>query len=368
MNGIDNAGKLGILKGRRLGLITNPSGVDRKLHSTAAILRGLYDLRAVYGPEHGIRGDQQAGLKVEPPAIDPELGVRNYSLHNKTLRPTAEMLDGIDMMVYDIQDVGARFYTYLYTLSYAMEECASRGISVTVLDRVNPLGGLKTEGELLREQWKGFVGMYPMPTRYALTIGEYAQYINKAFGIGCDLHIVPCEGWRRGMWFDQTGMQWIMPSPNIPTLDSAIVYIGTCIFEATNASEGRGTTHPFEIIGAPYVDAPKLVAAMERHKLPGVIWRPAHFIPTFSKHAGELCHGLQIHVTDRDAFESYESGLWLFHEMRELFPDFTVSAHLPYLLGDDGLRLGQEDVPSLIERARKESAQFARETAEFRLY
>lgn len=368
MNGIDNVALLGLLKNKRLGLITNPSGVDKQLRSTAEILKENFTLEAVFGPEHGVRGDLQAGEKAEIPEIDPELGVRNYSLHNKTLRPTDEMLEGIDMMVYDIQDVGARFYTYPYTLSYAMEECAKHNIPVTVLDRVNPLGGLNCEGVLLEEKLKGFCGMYPMPTRYSLTIGEYASYINKSFNIGCQLNVVPCAGWKRNMWFDETGLCWIMPSPNIPTPECALIYIGTCIFEGTNVSEGRGTTHPFEIIGAPYVDAGKLAAALNRRNLPGILWRPIHYIPTFSKYQGELCHGVQLHVTNRAAFRSFEAGLWLFHEIREQCPELTCTQFLDRLMGTEALRLGTEDVPGIIERGRRQSAEFAKKTRDFWLY
>ena len=218
LNGIDNTEALGILKGKKLGLITNPTGMNAHLRSTAEILKADYDLRVVYGPEHGIRGDQQAGIGVPQPDFDHELGVRCFSLYGKTRRPTPEMLDDIEMMVYDIQDVGARFYTYIYTLAYAMEECAKAGIPVTVLDRVNPLGGDIVEGILLNPALHSFVGEYPIPTRYGLTVGEYARHINDTQHLGCELHIVPCLGWHRDMLYDETRLPWIMPSPTSPRL------------------------------------------------------------------------------------------------------------------------------------------------------
>ncbi len=367
-NGIDNKAGLRVLEGRRLGLVTNPTGVDRELRSTAEILKASFRLAAVFGPEHGIRGDQQAGVEIDSDGMDPELGVPSYSLYGAASRPDPAMLDGLDAMVYDIQDVGARFYTYIYTLAHTMEACADKGIPVIVLDRVNPLGGLAVEGISLEDGIRSGVGEYPMPVRYALTPGEFAMLINAEHHIGCSLHVVPCEGWSRGMWYGDTGLQWISPSPNIPTPESALAYIGTCIFEGTDISEGRGTTRPFELIGAPQLDAARLAADLARLSLPGVAWRPVHFTPTFSKHANELCHGVQVHVTDREAFRPFESGLRLFECIREQYPEMACRRHLDCLLGSSSLRLGTESVSEIIARAKKESGCFSKASAKYRLY
>ncbi|MBO7532913.1 MAG: DUF1343 domain-containing protein, partial [Victivallales bacterium] len=232
MNGIDNLKAYSdIFKGKRIGLITNPSGVDKDLNYTTDILAQSFNLTALFGPEHGVRGDAQDGKKVED-FMDPILNIPVYSLHGRTLHISDEQFSQIDLLAYDIQDVGARFYTYLYTLSYAMEDAARNHIPVVVFDRVNPLGNMIAEGVLLEaERFKSFVGMYPIPTRYALTIGEYARYINKTFNIGCDLIVIPCENYKRDTQFKDTGLSWINPSPNIPTQESALVYIGTCLFE-----------------------------------------------------------------------------------------------------------------------------------------
>ena len=369
LNGIDNTSAIhSILKGKRLGLITNPSGVNSRLESTAELLNEYFNLQAVFGPEHGIRGDYQAGVPTSFPDFDHELGVRSYSLYGKTLRPTPEMLDDIDMMVYDIQDVGARFYTYIYTLCYAMQACAEKSIPMTVLDRINPLGGTQIEGILLKPELHSFVGEYPIPTRYGLTVGEFARYANDKFNIGCELNIVPCLGLVRSKYYDASRLPWIMPSPNIPTLESAFAYIGTCIFEGTDISEGRGTTHPFEIIGAPQLDAIKLASKMNSMELPGVMWRPVHFTPMFSKHANELCHGIQIHITDRRHFRPFDAGLLLFGEIQKQHPTMLMDIRVDRLLGDTSLRNGSEDIPAIIARAQSESAQFLKQIKEYWLY
>ena len=226
------------------------------------------------------------------------------------------------------------------------------------------------EGVLLEaERFKSFVGMYPIPTRYALTIGEYARYINKTFDIGCDLIVIPCENYKRDTQFKDTGLCWINPSPNIPTQESALVYIGTCLFEGTNVSEGRGTTHPFELIGAPFIDASKLAGSLNAMKLPGIRWRPAHFTPMFSKFANELCHGVQLHITDPIAFRPFEAGLRLFDEIRQNCPELKFySGHFDHLIGTDTLRLGTESVDHMIERAKAESQAFMEQTQPFRIY
>ena len=369
-NGIDNLKQHAhLLKEQRIGLITNPSAVTKRLELTADVLAQNFTLTALFGPEHGVRGDAQDGLKVDD-FMDPVLNIPVYSLHGKTLHISDEQFSQIDILAYDIQDVGARFYTYLYTLSYAMEDAARNNIPVVVFDRVNPLGNTVAEGVLLEaDRFKSFVGMYPMPTRYALTIGEYARYVNKTFNFGCDLIVIPCKNYKRDTLFKDTGLCWINPSPNIPTQESALVYIGTCLFEGTNVSEGRGTTHPFELVGAPFINADKLAGNLNAMKLPGVRWRPAHFTPMFSKFAKELCHGVQLHVTDPLTFRPFEAGLRLFDEIRRNCPELKYyAAHFDHLLGTDTIRLDTESIDHIIERAKTESQTFIEQTKPFRIY
>ena len=249
------------LRGRRVGLMTAPTGVDGYLRSGIDILAERYRLTALFACEHGIRGDIQAGEAVET-YTDPDTGVPVYSTYGASGRLTAEMLDAFDVLVIDLQDVGARFYTFLYSLSFALEECARAGKSVVVLDRLNPLGGRRVEGTLLDERLRSFVGEYALPTRYGLTIGEFALWAADHLRLKLDLTIVPLQGWERWMYLDDTDTPWVAPSPNCATLQAALVYTGTCVFEGTNLSEGRGTTLPFELIGAPWVDAGRLERRM----------------------------------------------------------------------------------------------------------
>ncbi|MDD4540350.1 MAG: DUF1343 domain-containing protein [Lentisphaeria bacterium] len=369
-NGIDTIRDYrALLSGRRLGVISNPSGVDRGLTASIDILARDFRLTALFAPEHGIRGDRQAGQAIADD-IDEALQVPVCSLHGQRKRIASAQLSAIDLLVYDLQDVGARFYTYLYTLSYAMEDCARQGVPLLVLDRVNPLGCAVVEGPLLRDQCRSFVGMYPMPVRYGLTVGEYARWINAEFGIGCELHVAPCRNYRRGMSFSACGLPWVSPSPNIPTPASALLYIGTCIFEGTNVSEGRGTTRPFEQIGAPFIDARRLQERLAQHELPGVIWRATHFIPTSGKYAGELCHGVQAHISDSVALRPFSVGMWLLHEIREQCRDFawTAPEHADRLFGDDALRSGREDIPAILARAERESEDFRERSRPYWLY
>ncbi|MGH4139129.1 exo-beta-N-acetylmuramidase NamZ family protein [Clostridium sp.] len=317
-NGIDNLEEYAeIFSGKRLGLITGPTGVNKKLISTIDILHEKYNLVALFSPEHGVRGDIQAGVKVDD-YLDLATGIPVYSLYGDKKKITKEMLCKIDLLVFDIQDVGARFYTFLYTLTYAMEACNENSKPIVVLDRINPLGGKIVQGNILENGFESFVGKYPIPTRYGLTIGEFALYINSKFKINADLTVVPCTGWNRDLYYDDTDLVWVQPSPNIPTIDTAFIYSGTCIFEGTNLSEGRGTTKPFEIIGAPWLDNIKLVSIMNFKKYSGVMFREVYFTPTFSKHANILCSGIQIHVTQRDEFNPFVLALDILLEIKNM--------------------------------------------------
>ncbi len=370
LTGIDNCEGLRLLRGRRLALLTNPTGVDAGLRSTAELLQERFDLRMLFGPEHGIRGDHQAGEEVEEGFLDPELEVPCYTLYGPKARPLHELLSEVDALVYDIQDVGARFYTYYITMGDAMEACGRRGIPLVVLDRPNPLGGEVVEGPLLRERFRSGVGRYCLPVRYGLTPYELARFIVAECGMDCEVQGVPLQGWRRSMMFQDTGLPWVMPSPNIPTPDAAITYQGTCIFEGTNVSEGRGTTRPFELVGAPFLDASTLAQRLNARRVPGVAWRPVHFTPTFHKWAGKLCHGVQLHVLDRFAARPYDAGLWLFHEIREMAPgELTFQDHFfDALFGDDVLRTGAEEVSHILQRAHAEADEFRWQTRQYRVY
>ncbi|MFB0504203.1 MAG: exo-beta-N-acetylmuramidase NamZ domain-containing protein [Candidatus Bathyarchaeia archaeon] len=308
-----------IIKGKRVGLVTNQTGVTESLRHVADVLYESPEIKltALFGPEHGIRGDLQGGHVVESYA-DGRTGVPVYSLYGETKKPTMDMLSNVDVLLFDIQDVGARYYTYICTMSYAMEAASDSGIPFIVLDRPNPINGVSVEGNILNPEFKSFVGRYPIPVRHGMTVGELAMLFNAEYRIEADLKVVRMEGWLRDMWFDETGLVWVQPSPNIPTLETAIVYPGTCLLEGTNVSEGRGTTKPFELLGAPWIDSSKLTAELRSRRLPGALFRQAHFTPAFSKYRGERCSGVQVHVTERDTFRPFETALHIVDAVRRL--------------------------------------------------
>lgn len=275
---------------------------------------------------------------------DPSSGLPVYSLYGETRRPTPEMLAGLELLVFDMQDAGARFYTYLYTMARCMQAAREAGLPIVVLDRPNPLNGSAVEGPLVQPDLNSFVGDYGLPIRYGLTIGELATFFNTDGGIGCDLTVVPLANWRREWWYDQTGLPWVLPSPNLPTLDSCLAFAGTCPLEGTNVSEGRGTTRPFELLGAPWVDARVLAGALNERGLPGIRFRACHFTPSFSKWQGEVCHGVQLHVLDRAAFRPVQSGLEILAALQRLWPDrfawLREGQTADRLLGDRRVRAG----------------------------
>ena len=306
---------------RRLGLITNPSGVDSKLRSTIDRLHETGRLAALFGPEHGVRGHFQAGEKVQA-YRDPRTDLPVYSLYGDVRKPTEEMLTGIDALVFDLQDVGCRFYTYLYTLLYALEAAREFKLPIIVLDRPNPLGGEIVEGNLLKKEYTSFVG-YPIPIRYGLTIGEMALYFNTIFEIKAELTVVPLDGWNRDDYRIEQSISWVPTSPNVPKGDTAFVYPGTCLVEGTNLSEGRGTALPFEVVGAPFIDGEVLTQALDGLDLPGVRFRSTSFTPTFSKHAGEQCQGVQVHVLDRVTYRPVKTGVRLIETVAQLYDQFA---------------------------------------------
>jgi uncharacterized protein YbbC (DUF1343 family) len=268
---------------------------------------------------------------IETPHVDdPSRRVPIYSLYSETREPTGEMLKGLDLLVIDLQDIGARIYTYIYTMANCLRACGRYGVPVIVCDRPNPINGTDVEGALLKKGFESFVGLFPIPMRHGMTIAELARFFNEEFGLGAQLEVVRMQGWQRGMFFDDTDLPWVMPSPNMPTLDTAIVYPGTVLFEGTLLSEGRGTTRPFELVGAPGVDAEKFARGLNGRGLPGVYFRPAVFEPTFQKHAKHACAGCQVHVTDRVAFKPVLTGVTLIEAFRRALPDFALWRQPPY--------------------------------------
>jgi uncharacterized protein YbbC (DUF1343 family) len=320
------------LAGRRVGLVCNPASIDGELRHAAdrLVADRRVHLRALFGPQHGFRSDVQENMIETGHSRDEIRELPVYSLYSDTREPTAEMLSGLDALVIDLQDVGTRIYTYIYTMANCLHAARRYGLKVIVCDRPNPIGGIGVEGPMLEAGFESFVGLFPIPMRHGMTIGELARLFNDHFGIGADLVVISMEGWRREMYADQTGLPWVLPSPNIPTLDTAIVYPGTVLLEGTNVSEGRGTTRPFELVGAPWMGAERCADAMNRLDLPGVRFRPAVFEPTFHKHARATCGGCQIHVLDRRAFRPVEAGVALIGAFRSAGTGRFVWREPPY--------------------------------------
>lgn len=314
--------RLDLVANRRVGLISNVSGVTHDLTSSVDALQRApnVQLTALFAPEHGFYTLVADGAAVES-SVDLHTGLSVYSLYGEVRRPTTETLTGLDVLIFDIQSVGVRFYTYITTLLYAMQAVAEQGLAFIVCDRPNPIGGEIVEGPVLERGFESFVGPGRLPTRHGMTVGELARLYNEAWDVGCDLTVIPCAGWQRAMWFDDTGLPWIPPSPAMPWPATALVYPGTCLIEGTNLSEGRGTALPFHYIGAPWIDGWRLADALNRLDLPGARFRPASFRPTADKWAGRLCGGVQLHVVDRRAFRPVTVGLHLIATVRSLYPD-----------------------------------------------
>ncbi len=306
-----------ILGDARVGLICHPASVDHHFRHAADLFAAHPDinLTTLFGPQHGIWGQTQDDMIEWEGFRDARTGLPVYSLYGAHRKPTPAMLTDLDLFVIDLQDVGTRIYTFIYTMALAMQAARANGKRVVVLDRPNPINGVQVEGNLLEVGHESFVGMYPLPTRHGMTIGELARLFNEEFGIGCDLTVVPMEGWRRTMWHDDAHAPWVFPSPNIPTLDSATAFPGAVHIEGTLFSEARGTTKPFELIGGPHIDPHALAAALARENLPGVIFRPCYFEPTFQKHARAICGGVQLHVIDRDRFPAALAGIAVLRAM-----------------------------------------------------
>jgi uncharacterized protein YbbC (DUF1343 family) len=321
-------------RGARIGTLLHPASVSSSVKHASRILEqhngDLFRLAAFFGPQHGFLGQTQDNMVEWKSYEHPRLRIPVYSLYGEHREPTAEMLTELDVLLIDLQDVGARYYTFIWTMYLCMRACEEQGVAVVVLDRPNPINGVMVEGPFLKPDYKSFVGMHPIPVRHGKTIGELAQQFREEAFPKCELLILGMKNWKRQMWFDQAGLPWVMPSPNMPTLDTATVYPGMCLLEGTNISEGRGTTRPFEIFGAPFINAERLCSELNALNLPGVFFRENYFQPTFHKFAGELCGGAQLHVTDRNAFHPFRTGVEIIRVLRKLYPDRFAWKQPPY--------------------------------------
>jgi uncharacterized protein YbbC (DUF1343 family) len=329
----------GSLRGKRVGIVCNHASVDRGFPHIVDRLAAADDvtLAAIFGPQHGFRSDVQDNMIETPHRDDPSRRVPVYSLYSETREPTAEMLKGLDVLVIDLQDIGARIYTYIYTMANCLRACGRHGVPVIVCDRPNPINGIDVEGQTLVPGFESFVGLFPIPMRHGMTIGELAGFFNESFSLGATVDVARMDGWRREMYADDTKLPWVMPSPNMPTLDTAIVYPGTVLFEGVMLSEGRGTTRPFELVGAPWIEAERFAREMNNLQLPGAFFRPAVFEPTFQKHAKTTCGGCQIHVTDRASFRPVLTGAALLYQFRRCDPVKFAWRQPPYEYEHDKL-------------------------------
>jgi len=373
----------GALRGSRVGVVCNHASVDADFVHVIDRLAQAERVRlsAIFGPQHGFRSDVQDNMVETPHREDRQYRVPLYSLYSETREPTAEMLKELDVLVIDLQDVGARIYTYIYTMANCLRAAARHGVPVIVCDRPNPIGDA-IEGATLLPGYESFVGLFPIPMRHGMTIGELARLFNAEFALGASLTVSPMEGWHRHMYADDTRLPWVMPSPNMPTLDTAVAYPGTVLFEGTMLSEGRGTTRPFELVGAPWIDAERFADAMNQHGLPGVHFRPAAFEPTFQKHAKNTCGGCQIHVTDRASFRPVITGVALISTFRRFDTERFAWRQPPYeyeheklpidiLAGSNILREQIETSASLSEIAeswRADETAFAHQRMPYLLY
>jgi uncharacterized protein YbbC (DUF1343 family) len=376
--------EIGALKGARVGLVCNQASVDHGFRHVADLFHehGDINLTALFGPQHGIRGDVQDNMIETAHATDRKTGLPVYSLYSETREPTEEMLREVDVIVFDLQDVGTRIYTFVYTMANCMRAAKKLGKKVIVCDRPNPINGKALEGAVLEPAFASFVGQFPIATRHGMTAGELARMFNQEFGIGCDLQVLTVSGWSRDLWYDQTDGPWVLPSPNMPTLDAATVFPGTVHLEGTQMSEGRGTTRPFELVGAPYIEAEDYANALQALNLPGVYFRACVFVPTFQKHAGKACGGVQIHVTNRNRFRPAITGIAIVKTAYDMYRDEFRWKDPPYeyeydrnpfdlIAGTDKVREAIEgglSVPAIERSWEPALAEFERLRSRFLLY
>lgn len=374
--GIENLDKhLELFKNKRVGLITNPTGVTKDFKSTIDVLSEQTNLVSLFSPEHGVRGDLQAGVHLDT-YVDEKTGCTVFSLYGETRKPTKEMMDTIDVLCFDIQDVGARYYTYIYTMAYAMMACKENDKEFVVFDRPNPVGGIEVEGNILDTEYRSFVGYYPITQRYGLTLGELSLMYNKEFEIDCKLHVIQMSDWKRGYHFKDLDRYWVLPSPNIPTTDSLLPYLTTCYFEGTNVSEGRGTAKPFQTFGAPWMDADLLITELKKRNLPGVMFRKTYFTPMFSKHKDTLCQGVELFVTNKDLYKPVSTGYTLIYLIRDLFEDFKIldpyrpggKQMIDLLSGNDDLKSKRYTLDELLNKLEQDALVFKAKKERYHLY
>jgi uncharacterized protein YbbC (DUF1343 family) len=374
----------GRLDGLRVGVVANPASIDASFRHVIDRVQesGRVRLGAIFGPQHGFRSDLQDNMIETPHTEDRQWRVPIYSLYSETREPTAEMLSGLDALVIDLQDIGARIYTFVYTMANCLRAARRHRVPVIVCDRPNPIGGVEVEGPTLEAGYESFVGQFPIPMRHGMTVGELARLFNDHFGIGAELTVIPMQGWHRASYWDAMRLPWIMPSPNVPTADTTVVYPGTVLFEGTMLSEGRGTTRPFELVGAPWIEAEPFASAMNALALEGVHFRPTVFEPTFQKHAKTPCGGCQIHVIDRERFRPVAVGAALLSVFHRMAPNRFAWRQPPYeyeheklpidiLAGNSMLRRQiDEQVPlsSIVDSWREGEDRFRSLRAPFLLY
>lgn len=373
-----------LFKDKRIGLVTNHAGVNSNFESTIDLLNSRFNLVKLFGPEHGVRGNAQAGIRVDS-YTDERTNLPVVSLYGTTERFTKEMLDDIDVVAVDLQDIGSRFWTFTYTMAYAMQACKAHGKTCVVFDRPNPLNAVDVEGNILNMEYASFVGLYPITSRHGMTMGECAKLFNEEYGIGCDLKIAAMDGYKRSMSFEETGANWVLPSPNIPIAETCFTYVANVVFEGTNVSEGRGTNKPFTYIGAPWINGDKLADYMNSKKLPGIHFRSHYFSPVFvsgetmfarAKYRDELCSGVEVHIVDKKTVKPVISGISLLYAIRDMHKEFEFSP--PYnegshcaidkLTGDSYIRDGKYGMDEITKIFEKESAEFAKTKEKYHMY
>ena len=370
-----------VFDGKRVGLLTNCTGIDSNFVSSIDLLHSRFNLVRLFAPEHGVRGNLQAGVNLEN-YIDDKTGLQVVSLYGETRRPSKESLEDVDIIAFDMQDVGSRFYTYLYSMAYVMESCTENGKGFVVFDRPNPMNADAVEGNILNVKHSSFIGLYPIPQRYGLTIGECALLFNEEFGIGCDLTVIPMDGYKRDMYYEDTGAAWVAPSPNIPVVDTCFTFNCSCIFEGTNVSEGRGTTKPFSFVGAPWIDGFRLAEELNLLSMPGAIFRPNYFTPmiyhpSLTKYGGEACGGVEIHITNREAFRPVRTGVTMLYMIKNMFgrrfafnPPYRKDAKhmIDCNTGDSYIREGKLSLNEVLELYESDSGAFAETKQKYHLY
>jgi len=372
--GIDRLDEyINIFEKKRIALITNMTGYNSEGESTISILKDKTNLRLLFSPEHGLNANFKEGALIDN-AVDRKTSLKIYSLYGKQKKPTKEMLKDIDIVCFDIQDVGSRFYTYIYTMAYAMQACAENGKIFVIFDRPNPISGDVVEGFVLQDEFKSFVGLYPIAQRHGMTVGELALMFNEEFGINCNLKVIPLKNWSRTSYFEDLPLVWIPSSPNIPNARTALVYSGICLFEGTNISVGRGTTLPFHYIGAPFINADALVEKLNRENLRGVKFFPAYFTPNSSIYKDEACEGIYIAVNDKNIFQPVRVAIKIFNIIKETYPDFKIKDEkirrcgLNLLFGNASLSEKSIDEKALFNAMAIDEKEFIKKRRAYLLY